>query len=73
MMQVDADDRELDPDVEQIARWVQTTTSDLASTLADRGARGQRSACRMNVATATGLAMNAVCEPSMLSVVAPIR
>ena len=27
----------------------------------------------MNVATATGWAMNAVCEPSMVSVVAPIR
>src|ERR1700683_676021 len=27
----------------------------------------------MNVATATGLAMNAVCEPSMVPVVAPIR
>src|SRR5580692_13098417 len=37
------------------------------------GLRGHRSACRMNVATATGLAMNAVCEPSMASVVAPIR
>src|SRR5215468_1078028 len=37
------------------------------------GLRGQRSAWRMNVATATGLAMNAVCEPSMVSVVAPIR
>src|SRR5262252_10884991 len=37
------------------------------------GLRGHRSAWRMNVATATGLAMNAVCEPSMVSVVAPIR
>src|SRR5215469_10121437 len=37
------------------------------------GRRGHRSAWRMNVATATGLAMNAVCEPSMVSVVAPIR
>ena len=27
----------------------------------------------MNVATATGFAMNAVCEPSTVSVVAPIR
>ena len=27
----------------------------------------------MNVATATGFAMNAVCEPSIVSVVAPIR
>src|SRR5262249_53869178 len=37
------------------------------------GLGGHRSAWRMNVATATGLAMNAVCEPSMVSVVAPIR
>src|SRR5215468_8861674 len=37
------------------------------------GLRGHRSACRMNAATATGFAMNAVCEPSMVSVVAPIR
>src|SRR5262249_34778969 len=37
------------------------------------GLRGHRSACRMKVATATGFAMNAVCEPSMVSVVAPIR
>src|SRR5215475_16124517 len=37
------------------------------------GLRGHRSTWQMNVATATGLAMNAVCEPSMVSVVAPIR